>query len=141
VPRFEPQDAFIFPSSPVSVVRIRCEGKTVRGAESLSSFGHVSGLTGAFAPVFPASSHSPAKNTRHIQMPTKRRAPPRASSPINVAETAKAPLDMTAAVVEATPHSACRPVRKKNHEAGETTGAPMSFKQARRQAFQRLSHP
>jgi uncharacterized membrane protein len=82
----------------------------MRGAESLPSFGLVPGLAGAFASVFSALARFPvpggafAGNAIHIliQMPL------RASSRINVAKTAKAPLDMTAAVVEATPHSPWR---------------------------------
>jgi hypothetical protein len=86
----------------------------VRDTENLSSFGRVPGVAGAFASAFPALASFPfsggmsAGNTTPIQMPARRPKPFRAPSRINVAETAKAPLDMTAAVVEATPHSSWR---------------------------------
>jgi hypothetical protein len=66
----------------------------------------------AFAPHFLASMSfsSPdggasAENSNSFWMLAPRRLPLRAASRINVAKTAKAPLDMTAAAVEATPHS------------------------------------
>jgi hypothetical protein len=63
----------------------------------------------AFAFLFPASTNSSFHDgglsaDDPIRISAARRMPFRASSRINVAETAKAPLDMTAAVVEAAPH-------------------------------------
>jgi hypothetical protein len=78
-----------------------------------------------FASVFPASmgfsfpdGGAPAGN--YFWMPAKRQVPFRALSRINVAETAKAPLDMTAAVVEATPHSRRRRAPAAERRAGSS---------------------
>ncbi|MDR0440526.1 MAG: hypothetical protein LBI59_06015 [Candidatus Accumulibacter sp.] len=62
------------------------------GVRGFPSVGQVSDRAGAFAPGFPA-------------LPVAPRHPAENSFRINVAETAKAPLDMTAAAVEATPHA------------------------------------
>jgi hypothetical protein len=67
-------------------------------------------LARIFAPRFlasmsfsPSAGGAPAENS--FWMPALQRLPLRAAFRINVAETAKVSLDMTAAAVEATPHS------------------------------------